>query len=206
MSPAVDPALVVRAAALAGSGGRALLGIAGAPGAGKSTLAAALVAALGEQAVVVGMDGFHLAGVQLRRLGRADRKGAPDTFDAHGFVALLERLSHPGPATVYAPAFERALDEAVAGAVAVPRDVALVVVEGNYLLLDTPPWDRVCPLLTECWFVELPRGVRERRLIARHERFGASPARARVHALGSDAAHAALVAPTAARADLVLRA
>lgn len=206
-APDLD-ALVARASALAdgaGSGsGRALLGIAGAPGAGKSTLAAALASALGDRSVVVGMDGFHLAGAELRRLGRVDRKGAPDTFDAHGFVALLERLAHPGPVTVYAPAFDRALEEAVAGAVAVPSGVPLVVVEGNYLLLETSPWSQVRPLLTEAWFVQLSRGVRERRLIARHERFGASPTRARAHALGSDAANAALVTRTAARADLVV--
>ena len=199
-------ALLGRAVGLADAAGagRALLGIAGAPGAGKSTLAAALARALGDRAVVVGMDGFHLAGAELRRLGRADRKGAPDTFDAHGFVTLLGRLAHPGPATVYAPWFDRALDEAVAGAVAEPRVVPLVVVEGSYLLLGTEPWAQVRPLLAEAWFLQPPRGVRERRLIARHERFGATPTRARAHALGSDAANAELVAPTAARADLVL--
>jgi pantothenate kinase len=201
-------ALVARASALAdaaGAGsGRALLGIAGAPGAGKSTVAAALASALGDRAVVVGMDGFHLAGAELRRLGRADRKGAPDTFDGHGFVVLLERLARPGPATVHAPVFDRVLDEAVAGAVAVPPGVPLVIVDGSYLLLEADPWSRVRPLLTEAWFVRLPRGVRERRLIARHEHFGASAARARAHALGSDAANAELVAPTASRADLVV--
>jgi pantothenate kinase len=203
------PALVARASALADSAGagpgRALLGIAGAPGAGKSTLAAALADALGDRAVVVGMDGFHLAGAELRRLGRADRKGAPDTFDGHGFVVLLERLARRGAATVHAPVFDRVLDEALAGAIAVPPEVPLVIVDGSYLLLEADPWSRVRPLLTEAWFVRLPRGERERRLIARHEHFGAPAARARAHALGSDAANAELVAPTASRADLVVR-
>ncbi len=186
-------------------GGRALLGITGSPGSGKSSLATSLARELGPaQVAVVGMDGFHLANAELRRLGRTDRKGAPDTFDAHGFVALLRRLGEPGPHTVYAPVFDRAVDEAVAGALAVPTQVPLVVVEGNYLLLGVPPWDQVRPLLTECWFVQSSRGVRERRLIARHQRFGRPPAAARAHALGSDAANAELVEATAVRADLLV--
>ncbi len=202
-------ALVVRAGNLADvaarRAGRALLGIAGAPGSGKTSLALALARELGDaRAVVVGMDGFHLANRELRRLGRTDRKGAPDTFDADGFLALLLRLATAGPATVYAPFFDRAVDEAVAGAVAVAPGVPLVIVEGNYLLLDSEPWTRMRPLLTECWFVRQPRGVRERRLIARHQRFGESAARARAHALGSDAANAELVEPTATWADLLV--
>lgn len=196
--------LTARADALAATG-RALLGVAGAPGSGKTTLAVALARALGpERAVVVGMDGFHLANRELRRLGRTSRKGAPDTFDAHGFLALLLRLAEPGDGTVYAPYFDRAVDEAVAGSVPVDPGVPLVVVEGNYLLLGFEPWRQVRPLLAECWFVRVPRGVRERRLISRHQRFGESAARARAHALGSDAANAALVEPTSARADLLL--
>lgn len=202
-------ALVVRAGNLADAAvrraGRALLGIAGAPGSGKTSLALALARELGDaRAVVVGMDGFHLANRELRRLGRTDRKGAPDTFDADGFLALLLRLATAGPDTVYAPFFDRAVDEAVAGAVVVAPGVPLVIVEGNYLLLDSEPWTRMRPLLTECWFVRQSRGVRERRLIARHQRFGESAARARAHALGSDAANAELVEPTATWADLLV--
>lgn len=205
MSPApVDPALLARAAGLAGHG-RALLGITGPPGAGKSTVAEALVAELGpHRAVVVGMDGFHLASAELRRLGRTARKGAPDTFDAAGFVALLRRLAEPGGQPVYAPRFDRVLDEAVAGAVAVPAEVPLVVVEGSYLLLDREPWNQVHGLLAECWFLRCARGVRESRLIARHRRFGTSAARASAHALGSDATNADVVEATARRADLLV--
>ena len=110
-------------------GRRHVLGITGPPGAGKSTLAALVVQALEPAAVIVAMDGFHLAHAELERLGRADRKGAPDTFDAAGFVALLKRLRAGGPDTVYAPAFRREIEEPVAGAVAVAPHVPLVVVE-----------------------------------------------------------------------------
>jgi pantothenate kinase len=125
--------LLARARSLVVPGGRRLLGITGAPGAGKSTLAAELVDALGEQAVLVPMDGFHLADAELRRLGSHARKGAIDTFDVAGYVSLLRRLRAAEP-TVYAPVFRREIEDAVAGAIAVRADVPLVVTEGNYLL------------------------------------------------------------------------
>jgi pantothenate kinase len=196
--------LVARASRLAEPGRRSLLGICGAPGAGKSTLAARLVAALGERAVLVGMDGFHLAQRELARLGRAERKGAPDTFDAAGYVDLLERLRRGGADTVYAPEFRREIEEPIACAVPVPPDVPLVVTEGNYLLLDDPPWHRVRPALDEVWFLAPDEPVRIARLIARHEAFGRSPAQARQRALGSDQANAVRVNATSGRADLVI--
>lgn len=176
-----------------------MLGLAGSPGSGKSSLAAALVAEV-PGAVVLGMDGFHLANAELRRLDRAGRKGAPDTIDAAGFVATLRRVR--AGEDVWVPVLDRRLDEAVAAAALVPADAPLVVVEGNYLLLPDAPWDQVRGLLDECWFLDVARGVRERRLVARHQRFGESAARARAHALGPDAANAARVEATAARADL----
>ena len=128
-------ALVARARRLLAQGRRRLLGLAGAPGVGKSTVAARLVAALAGAAVLVPMDGFHLAEAELHRLGRHARKGAPDTFDAAGYVALLRRLRHPAPETVYAPRFDRGLEEPIAGAIPVPPELPLVVTEGNYLLV-----------------------------------------------------------------------
>ncbi|GAA3430606.1 pantothenate kinase [Kutzneria kofuensis] len=196
--------LVARAERLAVTGRRSLLGICGAPGAGKSTLAARLVDALGDRAVLVGMDGFHLAQRELDRLGRAERKGAPDTFDAAGYVDLLERLRRHGPDTVYAPEFRREIEEPIACAVPVFRETPLVVTEGNYLLLTDEPWNRVRPLLDEAWFLAPDEQVRIARLIARHEAFGRSAEQARCRALGSDQANAVRVDATSGRADLVI--
>ena len=188
------------------SGSRRLLGIAGAPGAGKSTLAARLVRQLGEQAVLVPMDGFHLADAALERLGRLGRKGAPDTFDAGGYAALLQRLrtARPQDAPVWAPMFERELEQPLAGAIEVRAEVPLVITEGNYLLLEDGPFAQVRAMLDACWFVEVPEGLRIERLIARHERFGKSPQAAREWALGPDEANARLVAGTRDRADVVV--
>lgn len=200
----VPPELVDRARALVARGGRRILGITGAPGAGKSTLAHQLVEALGEDARLVGMDGFHLAEAELHRLGRHDRKGAPDTFDALGYVALLRRLRAADERVVYAPFFDRSLEEPIGCAVPVPREVPLVVTEGNYLLLDTPPWSEIRHLLDDAWYLDPPEPERLDRLIRRHQRYGKSPEEARAWALGSDQANAELVATSRGRADLVL--
>nr|WBO82079.1 nucleoside/nucleotide kinase family protein [Streptomyces sp. SBE_14.2] len=201
--------LLARARALASSGQRAILGIAGSPGAGKSTLAEHLVRELNADgrpfAAHVPMDGFHLADAELERLGRRDRKGAPDTFDAAGYAALLRRLrDEPDGEVVYAPGFERELEQPLAGAIPVPPSARLVVTEGNYLLLDTSAWARVRAALDEVWFCELPEDERIRRLVARHERFGKSPEAARAWSLGTDQRNADLVAATRGRADLVV--
>ncbi|MGW0858797.1 nucleoside/nucleotide kinase family protein [Streptomyces sp. NPDC002690] len=205
--------LTARARALVVPGRRRILGIAGPPGAGKSTLAAALVEALGGTAVLVPMDGFHLAGAELERLGRAARKGAPDTFDAAGYAALLRRLRDPGTdrrttdggETVYAPAFDRALEEPIAGSVAVEPGTPLVVTEGNYLLHDDAPWAVVRGLLDETWYLELDPDVRVRRLVDRHVRFGRPRPDAERWVAGSDEANARLVEAGRDRADLVVR-
>lgn len=197
--------LVERAGALAARGGRRILGIAGAPGAGKSTLAARIAGALGpERAVVVPMDGFHLAQAELGRLGRAGRKGAPDTFDAAGYVCLLRRLRAPEGVTVYAPAFDRSLEEPVAGSIPVGPAVPLVITEGNYLLHDAADWAPVRPLLDEAWYLAPDDALRVDRLVARHVRHGKDPAQARAWVARSDEANAALVARGRRRADLVI--
>ncbi|MCW2605510.1 MAG: nucleoside/nucleotide kinase family protein [Frankiales bacterium] len=192
-----------RARALADEG-RRLLGVAGAPGAGKSTLTAALVEALGGRAVLVPMDGFHLDDAVLDALGLRDRKGAPETFDAAGYVALLRRLRAADDDVVYAPVFRREQEQAVAGALAVPRDVPLVVTEGNYLLADGP-FAPVRGLLDACWFLDVDPALRRERLVARHVRHGRPPHAAEQWVSSSDDPNAALVDATRDRADLVVR-
>jgi len=201
MSP--DEALE-RARELAVRPGRTLLGLAGPPGAGKSTLAARIAEALGpERAVVVPMDGYHLAQAVLERLGRAGRKGAPDTFDAAGFVALLRRL-RAAEETVWAPEYRRDLRHGVTGAVEVRPQVPLVVVEGNYLLLEEHGFAPVRGLLDEAWYCALAEEVRLERLVARHVATGKEPGFARRWALGPDESNARLVAATRHRADRVV--
>jgi len=195
-----------RALELAERPGLTLLGIAGAPGAGKSTLAALVVAHV-PGAVLVGMDGFHLAHDALTAMGRVDRKGAPETFDAAGYVALLRRIRSldsvlgPTAETVWAPRFHREIEDAVAGAVPVTGESQLVVTEGNYLLLETWPWWQVHGLLDECWYVDLPDELRHARLQARHRHYGRTSGEAWERTLGSDELNAVLVAASAVRAD-----
>ena len=191
--------------ALLADGRRKLLGLVGAPGAGKSTLAAALLAALGERAQVVPMDGFHLANIELQRLGRTDRKGAPDTFDSAGYVALLQRLRTQGDDDiVYAPEFRREIEEPVAGAIAVLPATQLVITEGNYLLHDGGAWAGVAGLLDEIWYVDVNEALREARLDRRHRQFGRSEEAALAWVERTDAPNARLIAATRVRAHHVL--
>jgi pantothenate kinase len=195
--------LAADAAALQRSTGRRiLLGITGPPGAGKSTIAGRLVAELtdaGVRAVLVPMDGFHLPQATLVRLGRRDRMGAPDTFDADAFVALLTRLRSAAPAS--APAFDRVTEEAVPDAIEIPADTEIVVTEGNYLLADSAGWERVAPLLDAVWYVDLDDETRLERLVARHVAFGKSPDAATAWANGPDAENAGFISRTRDRAD-----
>jgi pantothenate kinase len=205
--PAAPTAAVERLQRLLALGGRRLLGLVGPPGAGKSTLAEALHRALpAGQSQVVPMDGYHLANVSLARLGRADRKGAPDTFDADGFVALLQRLRTPaGVETVYAPEFRREIEEPIAGAIPIEAHIPLLIVEGNYLLMNEGPWARVAGLLDEVWYVEIDDALRLQRLIRRHEQHGRSPEAARAWVAQTDEPNARRIAATQARATWTVR-
>lgn len=191
---------------LADAGSRVLAGLTGPPAAGKSTLAQAIAAGCierGLSTVVVPMDGFHLAQSVLDARGEADIKGAPQTFDADGYVALLRRL-RANQEPVWAPRFDRDLEDPIAGAIGVPTDVRLVLTEGNYLLLPTEPWDQVRPLLDRIYYVDAPQQLRQSRLVHRHEQFGRPHQEAVHRALGSDERNARLVAQTRDRADSVI--
>lgn len=196
--------LTARARALVIPGQRRILGITGPPGSGKSALAEQLAVALSPDAVVVPMDGFHLSNAELDRLGRRDRKGAPDTFDADGYATLLHRLRVRHEAVVFAPAFDRAIEEPVAGAIPVAREVPLVITEGNYLLLQQNGWATLARLLDEVWYLEIDDEVRLERLVARHINHGWSEARARAWATGTDERNAVLIGSTRHRAGLVV--
>lgn len=196
--------LAERVSRLAAGRTRTLLGITGPPGAGKSALVDALAAQLTVTTAVVGMDGFHLAQAELERLGRADRKGAPDTFDAAGYAALLRRLRTNADPSVYAPLFRRDLEEPIAGAVHVPQNVSCVLTEGNYLLSVEDGWSAVRETLDEVWYLDVPEDIRRQRLISRRMTYGMDEDEARRWTTGSDERNATIVARTRDRADLVI--
>jgi pantothenate kinase len=187
-------------------GERVIVGIVGAPGAGKSTLAVDLGAALGvDRAVVVPMDGFHIATSALRTPDQVLRRGAIDTFDAVGFLSLLRRVRSREEGVVYAPDFDRAIEEPIAASIRVPREVPIVITEGNYLLSTEPVWRDIRPLLDEAWYLEGDDGQRRERLLARHRRFGKSQMDALAIVRGSDERNAVQIVTSRSRADLVIR-
>lgn len=198
--------LVDRATALADSGRRRLIGIIGSPGSGKSTLSAALLDALGrDRAVVVPMDGFHLANAELERLGLRRVKGSIDTFDEGGYASLLRRLRDQRPGeVVYAPFFDRGLEESIGSAVRVEADIPLIITEGNYLLADTGAWPTARACLDETWYLRTDDELRLAWLIARHVEFGKTPEEAEEWVMRSDEVNARLIASTAHRADVII--
>jgi len=195
-----------RAAGLIEQGGRRrVLGIAGAPASGKSTLAEELLAALDREfpgaVAAVGMDAYHLSQRVLQRHGLVEVKGAPQTFDAIGYLRLLERIEDSDE-TVYAPEFDRGVEDSIAHRVEIGPQIRLVITEGNYLCLDADPWRRVHDVLDESWFVELDEDVRRRRLVDRHMRYGRTLAEAIERADGSDQRNADLIEGSVLKPDV----
>ena len=198
--------LLESVAGIQASGARHLVGLTGAPGSGKSSLAAQLARAVGPSPPVVPLDGFHLAQVVIEAMGIGDRKGSPETFDAWGFANLITRIASPADdAVVYAPKFDRSIEEPIAGAVPVGSTDGLVIVEGNYLLLDESPWDRIRPALDLCVYLELDNETRIGRLVARHVRYGKTRPEAERFVRDSDERNARLIETTRGRADFIVR-
>lgn len=181
---------------------RKMLGIVAPPGAGKSTFAKAIHAAFPLKSQIVPMDGFHLANVELARLNRAGRKGAADTFDSVGFHHLLQRIRlQKTDEIVYAPDFRRDLEEAVAGAIAVVAATPLILIEGNYLLLDSGAWALAKGLMDEVWYLDVDERVRRERLLQRHMQFGRNREEALAWMVSTDDPNARMIESSRPRAD-----
>jgi pantothenate kinase len=187
------------------SGERKIVGLIGKPGAGKSTLSAQLIEQLGDQAAILNMDGYHLSNLALRELGRADRKGAPDTFDALGFTEILKRVKHEVDQNIYFPVFDRSIEESIAAQGVITPEIKLVITEGNYLLHNDNNWGGVKKFLDESWFIEVDDQIRIERLVNRHHKFGKSKADAHSWATGSDENNAQVVARTRELADVIIK-
>lgn len=190
------------------SGRRMAMGFAGGPGVGKSTLAAQLVAALNEanpgRAALVPMDGFHMKHAKLEAMGQTHFKGAPHTFEAGDFVAFLQRLkTATGP--VSGPGYSRKIEDTVEDAFTVAPEAQILVVEGNYLLLDSGAWAQVKPLLDFSTFFVVPREMVRARLMKRHGEEGLfTEERNRAHIERNDLPNYDLIMTTLERADLVI--
>jgi len=183
--------------------GRYLVALAGPPGAGKSTLAADLVTALGKGAKAVPMDGFHYDDAVLIARGARDRKGAPDTFDVQGFLHLLRRLRTEDEVAI--PLFDRDLEISRAGADIVTAADRVLVVEGNYLLLNESPWPQTAPLFNLTVWIDVPESELDRRLLARWAHYGKTPDQARAWINGNDMPNIRRVTQNSRPADVVLR-
>jgi pantothenate kinase len=190
---------------LANSSERVLIGIIGKPGAGKSTLSKFLMAKLPKEFVtVVPMDGYHLSNKVLKDLNRADRKGAPDTFDVAGFISLVKRIRTEQTQNIYYPIFDRAIEESIAAQGVVTSATKVVIIEGNYLLHDDGGWEVCNDLLDESWMVDVDDDKRISRLISRHIAYGKDPEAAKAWAKGTDEVNAKLIERGRNRADFVV--
>ena len=190
---------------LENSSERVLIGIIGKPGAGKSTLSKFLMAKLPKEFVtVVPMDGYHLSNKVLKDLKRADRKGAPDTFDVAGFISLVKRIRTEQTQNIYYPIFDRAIEESIAAQGVVTSATKVVIIEGNYLLHDDGGWEVCNDLLDESWMVDVDDDKRISRLISRHIAYGKDPEAAKTWAKGTDEVNAKLIERGRNRADFVV--
>ena len=186
---------------------RLVVGLVGAPGSGKSSIAEQLktdLKAAGVFAGLVAMDGFHLSNAVLDELGRRNRKGAPDTFDVEGYLATLDRVRADGAPQVFAPAYRRDLHESVAAG-SIVSGTGVVVTEGNYLALETRGWGAARERIDLLIHIDVPEEVLVLRLINRHEEFGKNPLAAGHWVRTVDLPNARLIASSVHRCDEVWR-
>ncbi|MCP3994247.1 MAG: nucleoside/nucleotide kinase family protein [bacterium] len=186
-------------------GERCLVGVTGPPGVGKSTFVADLASRFDPTPPIVGMDAFHLGHQHLESIGQVHRKGAHHTFDAWGYVATLRRIVKQGPdEAVYVPRFDRSIEDSIAAAVPITDSDQLILTEGNYLLLDIPPWNQLRDLLSLTVYLDLEEEVRLDRLVRRHVEFGKTQEHAVRHVHESDQLNAHLIAGSRHHADYVV--
>ena len=205
---ALAESLASDVAASLGSRPRILIAVVGEPGSGKSTVVSQVAAALerdGIATAIVPMDGFHLSNRVLDALGRRNRKGAIDTFDADGFVSLVGRIAAGEPRTIYAPDYDHGFGEPVAGSIAIEPEARVVLTEGNYLLDPSEPWLAIRDLADETWYVDIDDSVRRERLTRRHIEAGKAPEAAAAWVEQVDEKNAARIRESRAYADRVIR-
>ncbi|AUH34358.1 nucleoside triphosphate hydrolase [Paracoccus tegillarcae] len=190
-------------------GDRVICAVAGAPGSGKSTLAEALAAQLNKgqpgTAEVVPMDGFHYDDLYLVPAGLRPRKGAPHTFDVGGLRNVLARLRTRDEDAVAVPVFDRDMEIARAGARLIDRSVRIILAEGNYLLLDSPPWRDLSPLFDVTVMIDVDEQVLRARLTRRWTRYGLTDEQIEEKLEGNDLPNGRVVRETSAPADFVIR-
>ena len=207
MSKQIDLAGVLQVVRQRGATARSLTAVVGAPGAGKSTLAEALVAKLNEEvadsAAVLPMDGYHCDDLVLVPRGLRPRKGSPETFDVAGFYHMLQRLKRNDEAEIAVPVFDRDLEIARAGARLIPRSVRHLIVEGNYLLLDRPGWSRLSSLFDTTIMIAVPEAILRQRLVARWQAYGLPPDEITAKVEANDLPNGRLVVSGSVQAEFI---
>ena len=194
------------ASLLQGSKPRTMIGIVGKPGAGKSTVVTEIQKQFStEDVAIIPMDGYHLSNEELIRLGRRERKGAPDTFDVEGFISLITRVRNEIDKDHTFHIFHREIEASKADEGIVLRNTKVIVIEGNYLFSEEHNWSEVFPLLDQSWFIEIDDEIRMQRLITRHIKYGKTPQEAEDWSRGSDEANAKFIAKTASRAERIIK-
>ena len=187
---------------------RYILALTGSPAVGKSTLADRLVGSINanglDQAIALPMDGYHFSNEKLLELELLELKGIPETFDAKAFVELVKSIKSETELTHWAPEFRRELEASIQNAIAVQPHHKIIIVEGNYLLLESAPWNQLADYFDKVWFLSLEDSIRKQRLLARHMSYGQTESEAREKMKSTDDKNALLIEASKSRADRVV--